>query len=126
FPIEYHRQQSQLMSLEPVIAQEKEYLKNMVNRIVALRPTLLLVERNVSRLALNHLYEAGIATAVSVKPSVIEAVARCAQAVIIYSAEETALKSHRVGRATSFEVKTFVHKDIPTANHKKSFMFISG
>lgn len=55
FPLEYARQQQQFMSLEPVIRQEREFLENLVSRISALRPTLLLVENNISGLALELL-----------------------------------------------------------------------
>ncbi|KAI5858716.1 hypothetical protein BZA05DRAFT_329983 [Tricharina praecox] len=124
FPIEYSRHQQQLMSLQPVIEQEKEFLQNMINRIVALRPTLLLVEKNVSGLALALLAQANVATAYLVKPSVIEAVARCAEADIFSSIDKLALSNFRLGRCASFDVKTFVHNDIP--GKKKTFMYLSG
>jgi 1-phosphatidylinositol-3-phosphate 5-kinase len=124
FPIEYSRHQQQLMSLEPVIAQEKEFLQNMVNRIVALRPNLLLVEKNVSGYALSLLAQANVATAYLVKPSVIEAVARCAEADIFSSIDKLALTNFRLGRCQRFDVKTFVHDDIP--GRKKTFMYLSG
>ncbi|KAJ8606883.1 hypothetical protein MRB53_040636 [Persea americana] len=63
FAIEYARHQAHFMSLEPVIAQEREYLNNLVGRIAALRPQLLLVQRNVSGLALSLFEKAGIAVA---------------------------------------------------------------
>ncbi|EPS42164.1 hypothetical protein H072_3809 [Dactylellina haptotyla CBS 200.50] len=127
FPVEYHRgHQTHFMSLEPVIAQEKEFLRNMVNRILSLHPTIVLVERDVSGLALDYLKEHNIAVAMRVKPSVIEAVARCAQADIIMSAEETAFRSHRVGKCLSFDVKTYAHKDIATASNRRTYMYFSG
>ncbi|KAI9768688.1 MAG: 1-phosphatidylinositol-3-phosphate 5-kinase [Geoglossum simile] len=124
FPIEYHRHQQHFMSLEPVIAQEKEFLQNMVNRIVALRPQLLLVQRNISGLALQYLAEANVATAYNVKPSVLEAVSRCAQADIVSSIDILTLKSIRVGKCASFDLKTYVHKDIP--GRKKTYVYFSG
>lgn len=123
FPIEYSRGQ-QFMSLEPVIGQEKEFLQNMVNRILALRPQLLLVEENISRLALQYLEAAGIATAFNVKPSVIEAVSRCAQADIFSSVDRLAIPHFRVGNCARFDVKTYMHEDIPT--RKKTFIFLDG
>lgn len=124
FPIEYQRHQQQLMSLEPVIAQEKDFLQKMVNRILSLRPTLLLVEKNISGVALQLLAQANVATTYLVKPSVIEAVARCAQADICSSVDKLMLPNFRVGRCASFDVKTFVHDDIP--GRKKTFMYLSG
>jgi 1-phosphatidylinositol-3-phosphate 5-kinase len=120
FPLEYARQQQHFMSLEPVIRQEREFLENLVSRISALHPNLLLVEKNVSGLALGLLEKAGIATAYNVKPSVLEAVSRCTQTRIVTSMDKlltTTLQSD----CSSFDVKTYVHN-----GRKKTYMYISG
>jgi len=124
FPIEYQRHQHHFMSLEPVIAQEKEFLRNMVNRIASLRPQLLLVQKHISGLALQYLAEANIAVAYNVKQSVIEAVSRCAQTEIISSIDMVALKPVHIGKSAGFEVKTYVHNDIP--GRKKTYIYLSG
>lgn len=124
FPIEYQRHQQHFMSLEPVIAQEKEFLRNMVNRIASLRPQLLLVQKHISGLALQYLAEANIAVAYNVKQSVIEAVSRCAQTEIISSIDMVALKPVHIGKSAGFEVKTYVHSDIP--GKKKTYIYLSG
>ncbi|KAI9743600.1 MAG: 1-phosphatidylinositol-3-phosphate 5-kinase [Claussenomyces sp. TS43310] len=124
FPIEYQRHQQHFMSLEPIIAQEREFLKNMVNRIASLRPHLVLVQKHISGLALQYLAEANIAVAYNVKQSVIEAVSRCAQTEIISSIDMVALKPVHVGKSACFDVKTYVHNDIP--GRKKTCVCISG
>ena len=124
FPIEYQRHQHHFMSLDPVIAQEKEFLRNMVNRIASLRPQLLLVQKHISGLALQYLAEANIAVAYNVKQSVIEAVSRCAQTEIISSIDMVALKPVHIGKSAAFEVKTYVHNDIP--GKKKTYIYLSG
>lgn len=123
FPIEYQRHQQHFMSLQPVIEQEKEYLRVVVSRIMTLRPQVLLAERSVAGVALQYLSEANVAVAYNVKPSVIGAVSRCAKASIISSLDMLALPVH-VGQAAGFEVKTFVNKEIP--GKKKTYIFISG
>ncbi|KAJ6021771.1 hypothetical protein N7540_007275 [Penicillium herquei] len=120
FPLEYARQQHHFMSLEPVIRQEREFLENLVSRIAALRPKLLLVETNVSGLALGLLEQAGIATAYNVKPSVLEAVSRCTQTRIVTSMDKLLTTSLR-SDCSSFDVKTYVH-----SGRKKTYMYISG
>ncbi|KAJ5232293.1 hypothetical protein N7468_005249 [Penicillium chermesinum] len=120
FPLEYARHQQQFMSLEPVIRQEREFLENLVSRIAALQPTLLLVENNISGLALELLGRAGIATAYNVKPSVLEAVSRCTQTRIVTSMDKL-LTTTLHSECGSFDVKTFVY-----ANRKKTYMYISG
>ncbi|KAI9715239.1 MAG: hypothetical protein M1812_006050 [Candelaria pacifica] len=124
FPIEYARHQQHFMSLEPVIAQEREFLENLVNRIAAHRPQLLLVQRNVSGLALQFLEEANIATAYNVKPSVIEAISRCTQTKIISSIDKLAIKPIQVGKCAGFDLKTYVNLDIP--GRKKTYIYLSG
>jgi 1-phosphatidylinositol-3-phosphate 5-kinase len=124
FPIEYQRHQHHFMSLEPVIAQEKEFLRNMVNRIASLRPQLLLVQKHISGLALQYLAEANIAVAYNVKQSVIEAVSRFARTEIISSIDMVALKPVHVGKSGGFDVKTYVHNDIP--GKKKTYIYLSG
>lgn len=124
FPIEYQRHQQQhFMSLEPLIQQEKEYLRMVVNRIINLRPHVLLAHKSVSGVALQYLSEAGIAVAYNVKLAVIEAVSRCAKADIIESLDMLVLPT-QVGQAGGFEVKTFVNNDFP--GRKKTHIFISG
>lgn len=121
FPLEYSRHQLHFMSLEPVIRQEREFLQNLVNRIVALQPQLLLVERNVSGLALEFLVQANIATAYNVKASVLEAVARCCQTKIISSIDKLAIKPAQAGKCEVFYLKTYIH-----GGRKKTYMFLDG
>ena len=123
FPLEYQRVETQLMSLEPLLKQEREYLRNLVARIVAQRPHLILVERNVSRLALEYLMEANVAVARNVKPEVIQAISRATQADIISSMDKLALEP-RLGRCATFRVQTFVHSMIP--GRRKTFMRFEG
>ncbi|KAI1421328.1 hypothetical protein F5Y12DRAFT_768630 [Xylaria sp. FL1777] len=125
FPIEYQRHQHHYMSLQPVIEQEREFLKQLVNRIIALRPQLLLTEKSVSGLALQFLSEAKIAVAYNVKPSVLSAVSRCLETEIISSVDMLALPptQFQTGKSTGFEVKTFVNEEIP--GRKKTYLFLS-
>ncbi|KAI2614905.1 hypothetical protein GGR54DRAFT_615312 [Hypoxylon sp. NC1633] len=125
FPIEYQRHQQQFMSLQPVIEQEREFLRQLVNRIIALRPQLLLTEKSVSGLALQFLSDAGISVAYNVKPSVLSAVSRCLETEVISSVDMLALPPHQFqpGKSTGYEVKTFVNEDIP--GRKKTYIFLS-
>ncbi|KAI0203457.1 hypothetical protein F4808DRAFT_20265 [Astrocystis sublimbata] len=125
FPIEYQRHQHHFMSLQPVIEQEREFLKQLVNRIVALRPQLLLTEKSVSGLALQYLSEARIAVAYNVKQSVLSAVSRCLETEVISSVDMLALPPNQfqTGKSTGFEVKTFVNDEIPGG--KKTYIFLS-
>ncbi|KAK5098668.1 Mitochondrial distribution and morphology protein 12, partial [Cryomyces antarcticus] len=121
FALEYSRHGQHFMSLEPVIAQEREYLRNLVNRIAALRPQILLVQRNVSGLALQYLDEANITVAYNIKESVLNAVARCTQTRMISSEQRLPSDPSNLGSCESFDVKTYVHK-----GRKKTYLYLSG
>ena len=121
FSIEYARHQTHFMSLEPVIAQEREYLNNLVGRIAALKPQVLLVQRNVSGLALRLLEQAGIAVAFNIKESVLAAVARVTQSPMIKSVDKLAIDPSHLGRCGSFEVKTYV-----SSGARKTYIYLSG
>ncbi|KDN36771.1 hypothetical protein K437DRAFT_260021 [Tilletiaria anomala UBC 951] len=123
FPIEFHRPDTQFVSLEPVIAQEQEYTRLLVARILALRPQLLVVEKTVSRLALEMLEDAGVIVVWSLKASAVEAISRCTQADIITSVDRLALEP-RLGRATAFDVQTYNIVGVPEAS--KSLMRFEG
>jgi len=121
FAIEYARHQTHFMSLEPVIAQESEYLHNLVGRITALRPQVLLVQRNVSGLALRLLDEAGITVAFNIKESVLAAVARVTQTTMIKSVDKLTIDPSHLGRCATFEVKTYM-----SHGARKTYIYLSG
>jgi len=121
FAIEYARHETHFMSLEPVIAQEQEYLQNLVNRIAALKPTVLLVQKHVSGLALRFLEKAGITVAYNIKDSVLAAVARVTQTRMITSIDKLGIDPSHLGRCDSFEVKTYVSE-----GHRKTYIYLSG
>ena len=62
------RNENRLASLDPLVLQEFEFLKNFVARVVSLRPNVLLVEKTVSRLAQDMLLQHGITLVLNVKP----------------------------------------------------------
>ncbi|KAK9241054.1 hypothetical protein V1525DRAFT_447599 [Lipomyces kononenkoae] len=119
------------MSLEPVMAKEKDELQELVDGIAALQPQVLLTERGISGYALQLLQKKNIAVAYNVNPNVIRAVARSTQADIVTSAKvfkkdkddgkDTVLPP-RVGTCKHFSVKAYVLDDMRT----KTFIFMSG
>nr|CAI5827442.1 unnamed protein product [Callosobruchus analis] len=104
--IVYQRTEGRLMSLEPVLMQEHEYLRHVSARIVALRPDVVLVQRNVSRLAQDFLREHQVVLVHNVKRSVLERLARCSNADLV-----TAVDAHigrpKLGTCRRFQVKSF-------------------
>lgn len=121
FPLEYARSESHFMSLDPVIRQEREYLENLVSRIAALRPDVLLSQRNIAGMALELLERARIAVVFNVKPAVLEAVSRCTHAPIYNSVDKLTLPARELGVCELFEVKTFLAE-----GRRKTYIYISG
>jgi 1-phosphatidylinositol-3-phosphate 5-kinase len=123
FPLEFSRVEGQYIPFGQIVRQEKEYMGNLVSRIAAYRPHVVLAEKSVSRLALDALAEQGIAVARSVKPSAIQFVARMSQADVFSSMDKLALEP-RLGHCARFSVQTFDHPLIP--GRRKTYMRFEG
>ncbi|KXT04426.1 hypothetical protein AC578_3596 [Pseudocercospora eumusae] len=121
FAIEYARHESHFMSLEPVIAQEQEYLANIVGRIAKLNPHVVLVQKHISGRALHLLEERGITVAYNIKESVLAAVARVTETVMINSIDKLTIDASRLGYCENFEVKTYVAE-----GHRRTYIYLSG
>lgn len=57
--IDYQRFENRFLSLEPLVMQEHDYLKNTVARISAMKPDIVIVEKTVSRLAQEFMLDQG-------------------------------------------------------------------
>jgi len=123
FPLEFYRVEGQYMQFGQILRQEKEYLGNLVSRIAALRPHVVLVEKTVSRLALDVLVSHNIAVARSVKPSAIAMIARMTQGDEFSSIDKLALEP-RLGHCARFRIQTFDHPLIP--GRRKTYMRFEG
>jgi 1-phosphatidylinositol-3-phosphate 5-kinase len=123
FPLEFSRVEGQYIPFGQIVRQEKEYMGNLVSRIAAYRPHVVLAEKSVSRLALDALAKQGIAVARSVKPSAIQFVARMTQADVFSSMDKLALEP-RLGHCARFCIQTFDHSLIP--GRRKTYMRFEG
>lgn len=123
FPLEFYRVEGQYMHFGQIVRQEKEYLGNLASRIAALRPHVVLVEKSVSRLALDALAKHNIAVARTVKPSAIRFVARMTQADVLSSMDRLALEP-RLGHCARFRIQTYDHVLIP--EQRKTYMRFEG
>nr|CAD7586825.1 unnamed protein product [Timema genevievae] len=85
---------------------EYEYLRNVVTRIANLQPNLVLVQRNVSRLAQEFLLGLQVTLVLNIKASVLERVSRCTQADIVTSVDAH-IGRPRLGTCQMFHLETF-------------------
>ncbi|KAJ3341765.1 1-phosphatidylinositol-3-phosphate 5-kinase [Gonapodya sp. JEL0774] len=124
FPLEFRRDgEVKFLSLDPVLSQEREYLRNLVARVADLEPDVVLVEKGVSRLALEFLLDQNIIVVHNVKESVLQKVARATRAQVVKSVGELS-SSAVVGTCDSFDVKMF--PDPQTKGGRKSYVVFSG
>ncbi|KAG9313993.1 hypothetical protein JVU11DRAFT_4770 [Chiua virens] len=123
FPLEFQRVEGQYIHFGQILRQEKEYLGNLVSRIAALRPHVVIVEQSVSRIALEALAEHNIAVARAVKPSAISFVARMTQGDVFSSMDKLALEP-RLGHCGRFRIQTFDHPLIP--GRRKTYLRFEG
>ena len=123
FPLEFSRVEGQYLHFGQILRQEKEYLGNLASRIAALRPHIVLVEKSVSRLALDALAKHNIAVARSVKPSAIATIARMTQGDVFSSMDKLALEP-RLGHCARYRIQTYDHPLIP--GQRKTYMRFEG
>ncbi|CAL7943576.1 unnamed protein product [Xylocopa violacea] len=118
----YQRVEGKLLSLEPVMLQENEYLGHTVARITALGPDVVLVHRSVSRLAQDRLRECGVTLVLNVKLSVLERVARCTGANIVNTIDAHISSRYMLGTCKKFYLRNFSCEK----NGIKTLMYFEG
>ncbi|KAF7709316.1 hypothetical protein HF521_016166 [Silurus meridionalis] len=121
--IEYlYREETKFTCIDPIVLQEREFLKNYVQRIVDVRPNLVLVEKTVSRIAQDMLLEHGITLVINVKPQVLDRVSRMTQGDLVMSMDQLLTKP-RLGTCHKFYLHSF---QLNTNNELKTLMFFDG
>ncbi|XP_011863419.1 PREDICTED: 1-phosphatidylinositol 3-phosphate 5-kinase isoform X2 [Vollenhovia emeryi] len=103
----YQRVEGKLISLEPVMMQESEYLGHTVARITALGPDVVLVHRSVARLAQDRLRECNVTLVLNVKLSVLKRVARCTGASIVNTIDAHISARYMLGTCKKFYLRNF-------------------
>ncbi|XP_071374856.1 1-phosphatidylinositol 3-phosphate 5-kinase isoform X2 [Centroberyx affinis] len=120
--IEYlYREETKFTCIDPIVLQEREFLKNYVQRIVDVRPNLVLVEKTVSRIAQDMLLEHGITLVINVKPQVLDRVSRMTQGDLVMSMDQLLTKP-RLGTCHKFYLQPFTLAN----NEVKTLMFFEG
>ncbi|CAD5215028.1 unnamed protein product [Bursaphelenchus okinawaensis] len=99
--ISYERVLEKMSSLEPILQQEVEYLKNQVERISSRKVNLVFVEHSISTLAVDMFLEAQIGVCTGLKSLVLERLSRCTGADIIKSLDAQFLQP-RIGFCPRF------------------------
>lgn len=106
-PISYQRVEGKFVTLETLILQEKEYLRNVVARINSYSPDIVLVHKNVSGVAQDMLRDRGITLVLDVKLSVFEKLSYCLNCDVVTSVDANIGKP-KLGLCKRFSTKNFI------------------
>eukprot|EP00602_Paraphysomonas_sp_CaronLab_P009360 CAMPEP_0185038048 /NCGR_PEP_ID=MMETSP1103-20130426/33223_1 /TAXON_ID=36769 /ORGANISM="Paraphysomonas bandaiensis, Strain Caron Lab Isolate" /LENGTH=1645 /DNA_ID=CAMNT_0027576313 /DNA_START=45 /DNA_END=4979 /DNA_ORIENTATION=+ len=85
--IDFQREDHRLSSLDTLIEQEDRYTEILVEKIMTLKPDIILVGRSVARKAQEMLCEQNVAVMQSVKLSLLERIARMTGAIMLPSTD---------------------------------------
>lgn len=85
---EFQRDENELSALDTLQMQEHEYLKDVVAKIKKFQPSIILVQKSVSRIVLDMLHDIGVVVVVNVKPVVMSKVARSTNATLLHSVDQ--------------------------------------
>ena len=103
-----------IVSLDTVSLQEAEYIRNVVGKLLDLRPNIVLVEKSVAKLAQEIFLTEGVSLAVNVKPKVLSRLSRLSQGSIISSVDSM---------ITAPNLGTCGHASSETASNRKRLLF---
>lgn len=106
-PIAYQRVEGKFVTIESLILQEKEYLRNVTSRILSYAPDVVLVHKNVAGLAQDMLRERGITLVLDVKLSVIERLSQCLKCDVVTSIDSN-IGIPKLGKCKKFYTKSFI------------------
>lgn len=123
FPLTAVKGEGQYVSLDALSASEREYTRILVARVLSLRPHLVVVKDQVSRMALEMLEQAGVVVVWKVPESSMAAIARVTQSDIVTSIDRLALQP-RLGRCGTFIVDTYHSVLLP--GKRRSFLRFTG
>ena len=118
---EFERKENKFSSFDMLLMQEKEYISNLVNKVLALEPNLVIVERSVARIAQEMLIDNGITLVTNMKPSVINRIARSTAGHQLVSLDQLFWEI-QLGVCKKFFLKTFTISEEET----KTLMFFEG
>lgn len=105
-PIVYERIEGKFVTIETVLLQEKEYLRNVCARIMKFEPNVVLVHKNVAGIAQDFLRSYGVTLVLDVKLSVMERLARTLQCDIVSSIESN-ITMPKLGYCNGFYIRNY-------------------
>uniref|UniRef100_A0A7G3AV87 1-phosphatidylinositol-3-phosphate 5-kinase n=1 Tax=Lutzomyia longipalpis TaxID=7200 RepID=A0A7G3AV87_LUTLO len=105
-PIVYQRVEGKFVSLETLMLQEEEYLRNVTARIRSLEPNVVLVHKNVAGIAQDMLRKRGITLVLDVKLSVLERLSKYLECDVVSSIDSN-IGRPTLGICDTFSIRTY-------------------
>ena len=106
-PISYQRVEGKFVTIETLILQEKEYLRNVTSRILSYGPDVVLFHKNVAGIAQDMLRENGITLVLDVKLPIIERLSQTLKCDIVMSIDSNIGPNPKLGTCKKFYTKCF-------------------
>ncbi|EDV54978.1 putative 1-phosphatidylinositol 3-phosphate 5-kinase [Drosophila erecta] len=110
-PIVYERIEGKFVTIETVLLQEKEYLRNVCARIMSFKPNVVLVHKNVAGIAQDLLRSYEVTLVLDVKLSVMERLSRTLQCDIVSSIESN-ITMPKLGYCNDFYIRNYNGKTL--------------
>ncbi|PWA00505.1 hypothetical protein BB558_003441 [Smittium angustum] len=123
FSLSYNRGVDRYISLNSSVEQEKEYTNKLVARIMSSNPNLLLLEKDISQLALNGLFNQGVSVISGMKSKTLQSIAYFTGADIVTSLDKLAL-GPSIGRCKSMYSQSY--NDSKSPQGYKNLIFLDG
>lgn len=123
FPVEYDQDinnKHHFQSLESIIAQQDQYIKKLVDRILNLKPTIIISSNSVNGLALKLFAEFNISVVPNCKLNNLIKLSKFTNSTIITSIDLLAMKP-QIGTCEEFKVLNFKFGNIV-----KSYLLFDG
>ncbi|KAK8582966.1 hypothetical protein V6N13_069732 [Hibiscus sabdariffa] len=126
--LEFLKVPNQLASFSTLLQQENDHLKMIIEKIEALHPNVLLVEKSASSYAQDYLLAKEISLVLNVKRPLLERIARCTGALVCPSIDN--LSTTQLGHCELFRLEK-VSEEHEMANQfnkkpSKTLMFFEG
>ena len=108
--IEFQRTDNKLINMDTLIEQEEKYISILVEKIMSLKPDIILVGKAVARQAQELLCERKVAVVQHVRPEVLERISRMTNAIILPSSDHMIQQygDEYLGRCRRFMLKSVV------------------
>lgn len=112
------------LKFDSLLAWERDHMNALVDKLIVLKPSIVLIAADVSRTVIERLNKAKIVVAYNIKKQKLDAIARCADATVYnYKNDLWTAKTIAPGKCGMFETLTIMHEYLH--HRRKTFLMFS-